>query len=342
MFINIPKDVIERLEKNPNVHESKSADFPRGDLDGENFGSYLKLTTDEDRITIITVPPNDQFAGGLYAAVSGRTFVFSTQSKFKVVVTFKNPDDTVQNFNLVFNTAEAAFQAVKASVFKDVETFEKIYYAESPKEAKKFGNQIKGFKEDVWKYTAPCMVAIFFALKLQQCPDVKDFVFALKAHAAKHNIPFPGNFRVLEAKEDCIYGTGLDNKATVQKIIDSVVAGDAKTLHEMLLSMERDTKFTGQRHACPEQYPLTGFFPGEDWMGCGITMAIKKYFELEEQVPDAGPSSSKKARTDQSFVAFTRTGSSSPQAVADKTNKADSTDHVERCCSSAAEKTDDA
>lgn len=339
MFSNIPKEVLERLEKNPNVHTAESADFPQGDLDGEHCGPYFKLTTEEDRITIITVPPNDSFDGLLCAAASGRTFLFFTQSKFRVTVKFTNTDDTVQFFELVFNTAEAAFQAYKASCFSDVEAFEKIYYAKTPKEAKEFGNQVKGFKEDVWKYTAPTIVKLIFALKLEQCPEVKDFVFALKAHAAKHNIPFPGNFRVLEAKEDKIYGTGLDNKATVQKIVDSVVAGCAATLHEELLGMEQDINFTGQRYACPLQYPLTGFFPGEDWMGCGITMAIKKYFEVKEQPTDARPSSPKKARTTPSPVAVTRTSSSS--SGADKGDEADSTAIV-RSCSSPVQKTDEA
>jgi hypothetical protein len=62
------------------------------------------------------------------------------------------------------------------------------------------------------------------------------------------------------------------------------------------------------RHKFPQAYPLTGFFDGQNWMGCCITKAIKEFYANKQRRSsvnseatageDIGPSSSKKAKTD--------------------------------------------
>jgi predicted NAD-dependent protein-ADP-ribosyltransferase YbiA (DUF1768 family) len=323
MFANIPMDVLEKIERNPNVFEAKPAEFPRGDLDGENSGSYSVYTDPEERSTSITVFPTDTFPGAVYFAMSGRNFQFFTQSKINIPVECKNPDGTHRVFNIKFNTAEAAFHCYKASLFGDFATFEKIYYAETPKEAKALGRTVKLFRDEYWKGVAPLVATLISSMKLEQCSEVRDFVSLLAAHSAKHNIPFPDNFRVIEARDDQLYGSGVDHKTTVQMIVNALVADKPEILHKKLTNMENDTKFTFQRQMLPNSYPLTGFFIGQDWMGCSITGAIKHYYATKLKRAggdtDASLGSPKRAKTDRDDpVDFARQESSSVTLKADE------------------------
>ena len=316
MFANIPMDILERIESNPNTFEAKPAEFPQGDLDGENFGPYSVYTDPERRISIITKFPTDTFPGAVYAPMSGRNFQFFTQSKITIPVYCKNPDGTTRVFNIKFNTAEAAFHCYKASLFGDSAKFEEIYYAKTPKDAKDLGRTVNNFRDDLWKGAAPIVATLISSMKLSQCSEVKDFVSSLEAHSAKHNIPFPDNFRVIEARTDIVYGSGVDHDTTVQMIVNAVLAGKVVEFHGKLLKMEEDTKFTFQRQLSPNDYPLAGYFIGQDWMGCAVTKAIKDYYAAKgkrgrgDTVASLG--SPKRVKTDQDdSVDFTGQGSSS-------------------------------
>jgi len=165
----------------------------------------------------------------------------------------------------------------------------------------------------VWTAIAPQAAAIINAFKCKQDLEVKGFISRLAYHAAKHAIPFPENFRVLEAKDDTLYGTGLSHKDTMELITDYVDAGDIKILREKFSRMESDPTMSWARQYYPKMYPLTGFFPGQDWMGCAITKAIKWYMQDSPAIADAMQDSPAIADamqdSDEAPGAVTRTGS---------------------------------
>lgn len=57
-------------------------------------------------------------------------------------------EDGVKSYE--FKTAEHAVHFFKAKLFGDLETADKIMKAETPKEAKRLGREVKNFDQDIW------------------------------------------------------------------------------------------------------------------------------------------------------------------------------------------------
>jgi predicted NAD-dependent protein-ADP-ribosyltransferase YbiA (DUF1768 family) len=300
MIANIPADVLAKLEQHPNHAEGKPAEFPCGNLDGENHGAYY-LYNHGDFTTIITVPPTEEYPGAVLLAKHARGLLFFTGAEIKVEVVATNEEGATKIYELKFPTPEHCFHAVKASTFEDVPAFMNIYNAASPKEAKQCGRKVKGFDEGEWKKRCITVATIITEERLKQNSDSRDFVSTtLRNHAIKHKIPFPDNVFVFESSTDTNYGTGLTPADTVDKLVGMVPK--MTTLLETLKSIDKDADFVYKRHLRPENYPLTNFFPGQNWMGVSITRAIKEYCAhvLRPDADSDGRGSPKKAKTSDS------------------------------------------
>ncbi|KAM3065235.1 hypothetical protein ACMFMG_010429 [Clarireedia jacksonii] len=101
-----------------------------------------------------------------------------------------------------WSTAEAYFQASKAALAKDRNSYNKILMAKTPKMAKLLGRQvnIQGLEWDKvsWKYMAD---AIYF--KFKRNPELREKLLAT------------GDKIIVKAQPDHIWGSGLSHKQTI-------------------------------------------------------------------------------------------------------------------------------
>lgn len=101
-----------------------------------------------------------------------------------------------------FPTSEHVFMYIKAKLFGDLETAEKILNTDNPKEAKDLGRQVKGFNEQTWD--ARREGAMYDALMARARDDEKFRKAIVKYVAADPLIKF-----VEASPFDTIWGIGM-------------------------------------------------------------------------------------------------------------------------------------
>ena len=118
--------------------------------------------------------------------------------------------------DITFNCSEQYFMWLKATYFNDEEIAEKIIQANSPKEAKSLGRQVRGFNDEDWvKARETAMWNAVYA-KFSQNEDLRDFllidefegkgfvegspidgIWGVKVHYESPNIDDEGNWNGL-------------------------------------------------------------------------------------------------------------------------------------------------
>lgn len=100
-----------------------------------------------------------------------------------------------------YATAEHFMMAGKAVLFRDEEMLARILDAASPAAAKKFGRQVRGFDERVWRAHRADLVARGSELKFAQHAELRAFLLAT------------GDRVIVEASpRDAIWGIGMGEK----------------------------------------------------------------------------------------------------------------------------------
>ena len=107
----------------------------------------------------------------------------------------------------VFKSSEQLFMYLKALHFGDVETAEKILLAETPKEAKNLGREIRNFDEKSWNEVKIQKMYLALEGKFSQNKDLMD---KLKDPA------LDGKFFVEASPFDRIWGIGYDQDHALQ------------------------------------------------------------------------------------------------------------------------------
>uniref|UniRef100_A0A6U3R5Z0 RanBP2-type domain-containing protein n=1 Tax=Ditylum brightwellii TaxID=49249 RepID=A0A6U3R5Z0_9STRA len=106
---------------------------------------------------------------------------------------------TGRSTQIIFNFAEKAIMACKASLFGDWASFDKILYCQDSREAKKLGRGVKQFNQDTWNRTV--------------CPITRDVVAAKAAGlpALRTELAGTGDALIAEATNgDHVWGINLD------------------------------------------------------------------------------------------------------------------------------------
>jgi len=73
-------------------------------------------------------------------------------------------------------TSEHVFMYLKATFFRDIDIAKKIIEEPSPKEAKRLGRQVKGFKEDLWKEFREKAMWIAITLRYDSDPIFREYL----------------------------------------------------------------------------------------------------------------------------------------------------------------------
>lgn len=100
----------------------------------------------------------------------------------------------------IFHTVEHYMMFIKAIMFGDVSTAEKILVNPWPMEAKKLGRKVKGYDDDVWASVRKKVVTKGIFYKMRCHPDIR--LSALK-------LRLEGKLFVEASPYDCIWGVGL-------------------------------------------------------------------------------------------------------------------------------------
>ena len=105
-----------------------------------------------------------------------------------------------------YRTAEHWMMAEKARLFGDEEAVVRILRAETPKEAKELGRQVKGFDAETWEQHGYGMVVAGNRHKFEQTPLFKDYLLST------------GNKIFVEASPvDPVWGIGHAQESAVAK-----------------------------------------------------------------------------------------------------------------------------
>ncbi len=100
--------------------------------------------------------------------------------------------------DVTYNCAEQYMMAMKAKMFDDLDTLDRIMEAEWPREQKKLGRQVKGFDVERWNTRAREIVYEGNYAKFTQNPHLLEKLMATK-----------GTTLVEASPEDCIWGIGM-------------------------------------------------------------------------------------------------------------------------------------
>lgn len=100
-----------------------------------------------------------------------------------------------------YNCVEQFMMACKAHSFQDPETLEKIMKASHPREQKKLGKQVKGFKDSLWDQWKEAVVFNGCKAKFEQNEDLKEKLLATD-----------GKILVEASPYDRIWGIGFSDK----------------------------------------------------------------------------------------------------------------------------------
>ena len=106
-------------------------------------------------------------------------------------------DSPFEHNGILYLTAEHFMMAQKAKLFGDKQTLKKILDSTTPALAKKFGREVKGFREEVWEKKRFEIVVAGNMLKFQE-PKLKAFLLNTS-----------GRVLVEASPVDKIWGVGL-------------------------------------------------------------------------------------------------------------------------------------
>ena len=174
---------------------------------------------------------------------------------------------------------EALFHMMKAALFKDWDSFKKIYYSATPKECKAAGNKVQNFVDAEWLEKSAGYMEEIARLKLQ-CKDVYQTFCRLAEIADTHGIPNANVYFYESTCKDKRYGTGLDINEMVQCVLER---DDVKTIQQAVEPIN------------PVLPKLGGLcYPGDNVLGVAITKSYKLFVQLE------GP----KRTIDQMMIAY--------------------------------------
>lgn len=97
-----------------------------------------------------------------------------------------------------YNCVEQYMMAMKAKMFDDEDTFDRIMEEESPREQKKLGRAVKGFNADRWNARAREIVYEGNYAKFTQNPELLEKLLATAGTTLVEASPY-----------DCVWGIGL-------------------------------------------------------------------------------------------------------------------------------------
>lgn len=100
--------------------------------------------------------------------------------------------------DVTYNCAEQYMMAMKAKMFGDDDTFERIMEEDSPREQKKLGRQVKGFDAERWNLRAREIVYEGNHAKFTQNPELLDKLMETRGTTLVEASPY-----------DCIWGIGM-------------------------------------------------------------------------------------------------------------------------------------
>lgn len=100
-----------------------------------------------------------------------------------------------------FNCSEQLFMWFKAKEFNDDETAKKILNANTPKEAKKLGRQVKGFNDEQWDKVKTLYMEIACRLKFKQNPTLLNELLKYKSQTFVEASPYDGVWGVKMAED---------------------------------------------------------------------------------------------------------------------------------------------
>ena len=112
---------------------------------------------------------------------------------------------TIVDDEFTFNCSEQIYMYVKAKMFNDDKTAEKIYAATDPKEQKKLGRSVQGFKQKKWDIHKEWVMFHAVYKKFDQNPELKELLLSTRNHVIVEASPY-----------DSIWGIGIggvDNPA---------------------------------------------------------------------------------------------------------------------------------
>lgn len=97
-----------------------------------------------------------------------------------------------------FNCAEQYIMAEKANIFGDIYASQKIMHTGDPKEQKRLGGRVQGYRESAWAEKCQEVMHLALTLKFEQNPPLKSMLLAT------------GDKELIEASPtDCYWGIGL-------------------------------------------------------------------------------------------------------------------------------------
>ena len=261
----IPRDVLEAMEIETSSMKCKPSNLP-SELKpvAINDGQFL-VYNDGRLCVLIKLPKLDENSkvaeeGSIHVLFYEHTFSMFAATACKgcsgmpVML-----DDGFYNMPC----GEALFHMMKAALFKDWDSFKKIYHAATPKECKAAGGKVSNFVDAEWqKKAAGCMTEIA-RLKLQ-CPDVYTAFKAITDAAGKHGIPEANIFFYESTPKDKRYGTGLCINEMVQAVFE---LDEAKAIRKVVE---------------PITPPKLGglCYDGDNVLGIAITEAFKIFSKL--------------------------------------------------------------
>ncbi len=136
-----------------------------------------------------------------------------------VAVSVKRSDKI---YEIIVPCTEAGFQMAKADLSKDDAAFRKIYYSDTPNTCKQEGSKVIGLDRAAWDSVSSDVMTQLFQLKIEQSPELRDFIIAARSLAEHFCVQFPDRFFVHESAHfDDKWGTALDTPSTVKVIMDS-------------------------------------------------------------------------------------------------------------------------
>ena len=82
----------------------------------------------------------------------------------------------IKHWNIEFKSSEQLFMWFKAVFFGDSETADKIAAAQTPKEAKALGRQVKDYNDDAWNSVRQFVMKWAVVKKFEQNPEIQKFL----------------------------------------------------------------------------------------------------------------------------------------------------------------------